>query len=72
MKEYSPRVIDSIFNLKLETMGSLYVKGAKCCGKNTPSERFAKREVWPERSENRRTDSHRTWRCDIEKTGAEN
>ena len=62
MKEYSPRVIDSIFNLKLETMDSVYVKGAKSCGKTNTSERFAKREVWPDRSENRLTDSHRTWR----------
>ena len=46
MKEYSPRVIDSIFNLKLETMGSVYVKGAKSCGKTNTSERFAKSVVY--------------------------
>ncbi len=46
MKEYIPRIVDSIFKLKLETMGAVYVKGAKWCGKTTTSEQFAKSVVY--------------------------
>ena len=46
MKEYIPRIVDSIFKLKLETMGAFYVKGAKWCGKTTTSEQFAKSVVY--------------------------
>ena len=46
MKEYIPRIVDSISKLKLETMGAVYVKGAKWCGKTTTSEQFAKSVVY--------------------------
>ena len=46
MKEYIPRIVDSIFKLKLETMGAVYVKGAKWCGKTTTSEQFAKSVIY--------------------------
>lgn len=46
MKKYIPRVVDSLFSLKLETMGAVYVKGAKWCGKTTTSKQFAKSVVY--------------------------
>ena len=46
MKKYIPRVVDSLFSLKLETMSAVYVKGAKWCGKTTTSKQFAKSVVY--------------------------
>ncbi len=42
MKEYIPRVIDTVLKNKLEYMGAVLIEGCKWCGKSTTARQFAK------------------------------
>ena len=41
-KEYLERIIDKKIDLYLQSMGAIYIKGPKWCGKTTSASRFAK------------------------------
>lgn len=42
MKEYMPRLIDSVLKNKLEYIGAVVIEGPKWCGKSTTAKQFAK------------------------------
>ena len=42
MKEYVPRIIDSLLDLKLSAKGAVVIEGAKWCGKTTSAKQRAK------------------------------
>ncbi len=42
MKEYMPRIVDSVLQNKLEYMGAVLIEGCKWCGKSTTAKQFAK------------------------------
>ena len=42
MKEYVPRIIDSLLDLKLSAKGAVVIEGAKWCGKTTSAKQKAK------------------------------
>mgnify|MGYP004526614535 FL=1 len=42
MKEYIPRIVDSVLQNKLEYMGAVLIEGCKWCGKSTTARQFAK------------------------------
>ena len=42
MKEYIPRIVDSVLKNKLEYMGAVLIEGCKWCGKSTTARQFAK------------------------------
>lgn len=42
MKEYLPRIIDSILDEKMKFAGGIYLRGPKWCGKSTSAKRKAK------------------------------
>lgn len=42
MKEYIPRIVDSVLQNKLEYMGAVLIEGCKWCGKSTTAKQFAK------------------------------
>lgn len=46
MKEYRPRIVDSLLKEKLEGMGAVLIEGPKWCGKTTTAEHQAKSFVF--------------------------
>ena len=42
MKNYIPRIVDSVLQNKLEYMGAVLIEGCKWCGKSTTARQFAK------------------------------
>lgn len=46
MRKYIPRIVDSLFSLKLDTMGAVLIRGPKWCGKTTTAQQFSKSIVY--------------------------
>jgi uncharacterized protein len=42
IKNYLPRIIDSVLQEYLDTFGAVYIRGPKWCGKTTTAEKYAK------------------------------